>query len=94
MDEIATGASALKHVEEGADRSAPVIEAGVTIKPNPMAEVKAELTTALPELKPAEEVADRSAPKIEADFKLKPSLMPALADELKRRTSEAAVELS
>merc|ERR1712232_471980 len=93
MGEIAKGAADLKHVEEGADRSAPLIESDVTIKPSPMADLKKEIASSSPELKHVDEAADRSAPVVEADVKVKASLMPQLADEIKQRTS-AAIELS
>merc|ERR1719473_866234 len=41
---VAKGSSpALKHVEESADRSSPMVEAGVTVKPSPMAGLQAEI---------------------------------------------------
>ena len=94
MGEIATGASALKHVEEGDDRSAPLIEPGLTIKRHSFSALKAELTSTSPELKPVGEAADRSAPLVEAGVKVRPSPMPQLANELKRRVSEVSVRVS
>lgn len=90
MDEISTGGASegLKHVEDGADRSAPLIEPGVMIKTNPMMDLKKEIASAQLDLKRVEEGSDRSAPNIEADVKIKPSPMPQLADEIKRHSFE------
>jgi len=81
----------LKHVE-GADRSAPVIEAGVTLKPSPMAALKSELTGSSVELKHVE-TADHSAPVIDADLKVKKSLMPQLVGEIKAHAGSDAVDV-
>ena len=86
LGEITKGPSGLKHVDEAADRSAPIIEGGVQVKMNPMAELKKEIAGSSPELKSVE-ASDRSAPVIDKDVTLKPALMPVLADELKRRVS-------
>jgi hypothetical protein len=51
LDDIAKGATGLKHVDVVADKSAPVIPSDVTIKPSPMAALKKELTGSSPELK-------------------------------------------
>ena len=80
MGEIAKGATDLKHVEEGADRSAPIIESDVRLKRNSMDMLKKELTTSSPELRPVE-VSDRSAPVVEANIKVKGSPMAALSKE-------------
>jgi len=88
MGEIAKGATDLKHIEEGADRSAPVIESGVKLKRNSMSALKQQIGSTSPELKHVEEAADRSAPVLDADVKVKPSPMPQLAEEIKRRSSE------
>jgi len=93
LDDIAKGATGLKHVDVVADKSAPVIPSDVTIKPSPMAALKKELAGSSPELKHVETV-DRSVPSIEADVTLKRSKMPDIAAEIKKHASSEAVEVS
>merc|ERR1719453_2277883 len=70
-----------------ADRSAPMIEADVKLKPSPMADLKKELTSSQLELKHVE-TADHSAPKVEADVRVQPSPMAALQKEIAAKQDE------
>ena len=81
-----THAPELKHVEV-ADRSAPMIEADVKLKPSPMPQLTKELTGSNVQLKHVE-TADHSAPVIDSNVTLKKSSMPALVDEIKRKASQ------
>jgi hypothetical protein len=88
VKEIPAGV-ALKHVADGADRSAPVVESDVTVKASPAPAVFAELTNS-PEhsLKRVESSDDRSAPAIEANTKVGASARPALAAEIKAKADD------
>lgn len=69
------------------DKSAPVIEKDVTIKPSAMPDVKKELTSKSPALKPAE-TADKSAPAIDPNVAVKKSPMGDLLNEVKDKSAE------
>jgi len=92
LPSISHGRRWLKRQPATDDRSAPVIDEDVKLKPSPFPQVVGEIEESAVTLKPAE-TDDRSKPIIEADVTVKTAPMPALTEEIKSK-SEDVVEFA